>query len=121
MNNRKIFSPYYDFKSYLNMAPTEEPSKQRKKVATAEEKCCHQGSPKAEKKLKRNASEKGFGDMKSEIAVDRKESLLDFSDYHNLDSANKSCRASFLTNRKIGSQRMSSQSFFHSNQAMNKT
>lgn len=117
----KICSPYYDSKAsknpYLSFSPTKESSKLKegKKAATVEEKTEYQ------KKLKRSISENGFGDTISGNDIDHRGNVSDFSDYHHLKSANKSCQVSFLAKRKLGPQRVSSHNFFPLSQVMNKT
>lgn len=142
MKKRKIFSPYYDFKTfqyknpYLKTPNSKENRDsvknraQKVKTASANEKISFfLGSPKKNSPLLKKKSLSwdnlgketafsglsGGGDFTQEkVPKDQSDltSLEDLSGYKQLNSSNKYSQTSFHTNIKKDPQRVSSQNFF---------
>lgn len=150
MKKRKIFSPYYDFKTFQYRNPylktpnskenrdTLKIRGQKVKTASTNEKISSfLGSPKKNSPLlkKRSLSWNnlgkeptfsglsGGGDFTQKELIDQSglTSLEDLSGYKQLNSSNKNTQTSFLTKIKKDPQRVSSQNFYPlSQQQMNK-
>lgn len=116
--NRKIFSPYYDFKAfecrhpYAKAPNSKEKSSRGHKVTTAEEKKARNALHSNEKRSVSESEskvkcffERGAGDFQDE-------SVEDLTDYQNLDQFNKSCQTPVVVKRRQSvPKRMSSQNF----------